>query len=161
MFQRKPQISESRTDAEMRQEGAVLLKNALKAYSISVDSIDHYLADEKQIADKNWGCYMLQQTVELLFKGLIKYYCEDFREGHFVLYNVQMLQNMAAKQKELREISDILNQFDKRLSKVIYKWQSLARYKNLWAKTSDIELVSDLSNSLCQFIRRHDYLNAE
>lgn len=154
--ERKP-----RTDADLRQEGIVLLKNSIKAKSIAVDTVEAFINNRNSTADKNWGCYMLQQSVELALKGLIKYYCEDFREGHAVLYNAKLLIDMAGAHSELREIDDVLSQFDERLSSVLYKWQSLARYKDLWVRINDVELVDTLTDSICQFIRRHDYLNAE
>lgn len=154
VVERKP-----KTDVDLKQEGITLLRNSIKARSIAVGIVEAFLNDCGNSADKNWGCYMLQQSVELALKGLIKFYGEDFREGHYIIYNVQLLSDMASTHTELRELDSVLSQLDDRISKVIYRWQSLARYKDIWAKNSDIELVNDITNSICQFIRRHEYLN--
>lgn len=155
----KPVKKSSKTDLDLQQEGRVLIMNGLKAHSIAVENIEAYLVDPEKITEKNWGCYMLQQSIELILKGLIKYYCEDFREGHLVKYNANFLLELSAKYSELRELSDILNQLvSTRISAEMFKWQSIARYKEIWTKNSYIEQADEISEVLTQYIHRHDYL---
>lgn len=156
----KSPTKRKRADVDLQQEGRVLIKHGIKAQSIAIEFIDAYTADKTQIADKDWGCYMLQQSIELLLKGLIKYYGEDYRSGHLVKYNAQLLLTMSEHYPELREIQDTLSTLATTLiASEMQKWQSIARYKELCVKFNAIKQADEISETLVQYIRRYDYLS--
>ena len=61
----KSPTKRKRADVDLQQEGRVLIKHGIKAQSIAIEFIDAYTADKTQIADQDWGCYMLQQSIEI------------------------------------------------------------------------------------------------
>lgn len=146
-----------KSNEDIRNEGITLINNAIKARTMSEPLIDSYFCGTADISDANWACYMMQQAIELTLKGLIKYYYEDFREGHFIRYNAKMLEDMSSNIKELREISDILSTLQSGLSVMLFKWESISRYKNLYVNKPQIEQIDSLLNDLMAFIHRHEY----
>ena len=83
------------SDREIREEGITLIKNAIKAQHLAEPLIMSYLDNKRNVSDKNWGCYMVQQSIELSIKGIIKYYYSDFIEGHFLKDNAEILDDLS------------------------------------------------------------------
>ena len=147
-----------KSDEDIRNEGIVLINNALRARSLSEPLLDSYFCGTADVSSINWACYMMQQSIELILKGLIKYYYEDFREGHLVKYNAQFLMELSGAYDELREIYDILLDLSSSLSVMLYKWESFSRYKELYVNKPQIERVNNILDELIPFIRRHNYV---
>ncbi|MBQ8218156.1 MAG: HEPN domain-containing protein [Bacilli bacterium] len=147
-----------KSNEDIRNEGIALIKNALKARKMCGPLLDSYFGESADTSDVNWACYLMQQSIELALKGLIKYYYEDFREGHFVRFNAKKLEELSAANAELREISDILSDLQTGVAVTLIKWESISRYKDIIASKSQIEKVDELSENLMLFLRRHDYI---
>ena len=146
-----------KSDADLRHEGIILVQNAIKARSMAEPLIDKYLCNQAAVSDTNWACYLMQQSIELALKGLIKYYYKDFREGHFVRHNANILIDMFGEVKELREISDILDELKTKTSVMLFKWESISRYKDIRVTKDDIEKIDQLTENLVAFLHRHQY----
>ena len=153
--QRKRTLQKSEED--LRNEGIVLIQNAIKAQSMAEPLVDSYFCNQSTSSDVNWACYLMQQSIELTLKGLIKYYGEYFREGHFVRFNAKTLEEMSADITELREISDILSELQSGTSVLLFKWESISRYNDLRVTRQNIEKIDQMLDDLMAFIRRHNY----
>lgn len=154
--QRKCPLQKS--DEDLRNEGIVLIQNAIKARSMAEPLIDSYFCNRSTSSDVNWACYLMQQSIELILKGLIKYYGEYFREGHFVRFNAKTLEEMSADIIELREISESLSELQSGTSVLLFKWESISRYNDLRVNRPDIEKIDQMLDDLIAFVRRHKYI---
>lgn len=143
---------------DIRNEGIALIKNALKARKMSRPLLDAYFSNIGDTSDLNWACYLMQQSIELSLKGLIKYYYEEFREGHLVRFNAKKLEELSAYNSELREISDILSELQTKLAVTLIKWESISRYKDIIVDKSQVEKVDELNEDLMLFLKRHEYI---
>ena len=109
------------SDREIREEGITLIKNAIKAQHLAEPLIMSYLDNKRNVSDKNWGCYMVQQSIELSIKGIIKYYYSDFIEGHFLKDNAEILDDLSNVHHELRELNESLDILRGQFSATLYK----------------------------------------
>ena len=153
MKERRP--PHRKTDADMRNSGIVLINNALKARSMAEPLLDLVLSDTGTIADRNWSCYMLQQSIELSVKGLIAYYYSEYREGHFLRFNADILVELCNVYDELREIEDRITELQGGVSVMLVKWEAISRYNELKVKKRDIEYAVELADDIMSFIKRH------
>ena len=154
---KKPVPRRQKSNEDIRNEGIVLMKNSIKVHMMCEPLLMSYFDGSSEPSDVNWACYGLQQTIELALKGLIKYYYEDFKEGHFVSDNAEILEEMSSSIAELREISEVLTELRGKYSVTIMKWESISRYKNIYVAKYQIEHVASLSEELLAFVRRHEY----
>jgi len=148
-----------KSNEDLRNEGIALIRNSLKARSICEPLLDSYFGEMDDISDVNWACYLMSQSIELALKGLIKYYYEDFREGHFVRFNAKKVEELSEEYVELREIADILADLQSSLAVTLVKWESISRYKDIFVNKQQIERVDTLLDDLAAFLRRHDFVN--
>ncbi len=146
-----------RSDEDLRNEGRMLIQNAIKARNITEPLLDSIYCNKAEAADTNWACYMLAQAIELALKGLIKYYYENFREGHFVANNAKLLESLSEKNPELREISGTLSDLQTGYSVMLCRWSALGRYKELYVTKPDIEKADEMLDDIVKFLRRHHY----
>lgn len=146
-----------KNDEDLRNEGIVLIQNAIKARNLSESLLDSIYDNRATVADINWACYMISQSIELSIKGLIKYYYESFREGHFVANNAKILESLSEKYSELREISNTLVELQGRYAVMLSRWSALGRYKALYVNKKEIEKADDLLDDIIKFLHRHHY----
>ena len=144
------------SDREIREEGITLIKNAIKAQHLAEPLIMSYLDNKRNVSDKNWGCYMVQQSIELSIKGIIKYYYSDFIEGHFLKDNAEILDDLSNVHHELRELNESLDILRGQFSATLYKWESTGRYKELYVNDDKIRIGLDVSKDIFRFIRKHE-----
>jgi len=100
---------------------------------------------------------MMSQVIELALKGLIKYYYESFREGHFVANNAKIIESLSDKNPELREISGTISDLQTGYSVMLCRWSALGRYKELYVTKQDIQKADDMLDDIIKFLRRHHY----
>ena len=149
---KKPSIR----DEELRMGGIVLIQNALKARFMIEPLINSFENKTETAADKNWSCYMIQQSIELALKGITRYYYTPFAEGHFVPLNVRLLLELTEKHSELNEITDSLLELQGPVvPTILAKWQALSRYKKIYATNENIMHTLDILDDILAFIRRH------
>lgn len=139
-------------DKELREEGNILLNNARKAWCIAEPLINSYLTDESKIEDINWGSYLLQQSIELSIKGLIKYYYSDFYSGHKVKDNIEILRDLSNAYPALDRLSNVFDSLDSPFSCTLYRWESKGRYKNVYIHKNQITRAIDIINDLLSYI---------
>ena len=70
------------------------IKNGMKALENAHRFIDDFKKDSDD-ANLNWGCFMLQQSIELMLKGLCETYGEESAFGHMFSDNIEILKNKA------------------------------------------------------------------
>lgn len=146
-----------KSDEDLRREGVMLIKNAIKARTMSEPLLDSIYSNTAKPEDLNWACYMMSQSIELALKGLIKYYYESFREGHFVANNAKIIGSLSDKTPELREISGTISDLQTGYSVMLCKWSALGRYKELYVTKKDIQKADDMLDDIIKFLRRHHY----
>lgn len=147
----------NRSDEDLRIEGRILIQNAIKARNLTEPLLDSIYSNRAEVADTNWACYLISQAIELAIKGLIKYYYESFREGHFVANNAKFLESLSEKNPELREISGTLSDLQTGYSVMLCRWAALGRYKELYVNRPDIEKADEMLDDIIKFLRRHHY----
>lgn len=152
-----------KSNDELREEGLLLIRNGLKAYEIGEPLLTDYNTKEEKTkadsANKNWGCYMTQQSIELLIKGLIKYYGWNFRDGHFISGNAKILSELSERNSILRQLDDTLYTLQSKFSYVLYKWATIGRYVDLYVYAKNIETALNLNKDLYDFIHRNHLLD--
>lgn len=145
------------SDEDLRTEGRILIQNACKARNITEPLLDSIYSNRADVADINWACYMISQSIEIALKGLIKYHYELFREGHFVAHNAKLLESLSEKIPELREISGTLSDLQTGYSVMLCRWAALGRYKELYVTKEDIQKADEMLDDIIKFLRRHHY----
>lgn len=150
-------VQPRKSDEDLRREGVMLIKNAIKARTMSEPLLDSIYSNTAKPEDFNWACYMMSQAIELALKGLIKYYYESFREGHFVANNAKIIASLSDKNPELREISGTISDLQTGYSVMLCRWSALGRYKELYVTKQDIQKADDMLDDIIKFLRRHHY----
>lgn len=144
-------------DEDLRNDGITLIRNALKARMISEPLLDSFRSGTAEKSDINWACYMMAQSTELFIKGLVSYYFEYYKEGHFVGNNAKTLESLSDVYVELREISDVISKLQTGIAIALCRWSAIGRYKDLHVTKSDIELADFILDDLSAFVRRHHF----
>lgn len=149
-------------DRDVRTHARQLIKNGLHIRTKADEDIQTFLADSTKTEEKNWGCFFLQQSLELTIKGLIKYYYEYYQEFHFLKGNAEILLELSEKHSELREIYDDLQALtEDAFSAEINRWEAISRYSELYVFYKNIKTANKISERICEFVRRHNYLKED
>lgn len=150
-----------RTDEDLYHDGITLIKNAIKARQMAEPLLDSYKSHTADNSDVNWACYMMAQSIELFIKGLLGYYGEYFREGHFVGKNSELLENLSEVYSELRELQNTFDMLSKegRISVILFRWSNISRYKDIRTNPNEIALAENVLEDLHAFVRRHHILD--
>lgn len=150
-----------RTDEDLYHDGITLIRNAIKARQMAEPLLDSYKSHTAETADVNWVCYMMAQSIELFIKGLLGYYGEYFREGHFVGKNSEILENLSGVYSELRELQNTFDTLSNegRLSVILFRWSNISRYKDIRTNPNEIALAENVLEDLHAFVRRNHILD--
>ena len=72
----------------------------------------YYVDKDKSMSERDTslikdGLFNMQQSIELIMKGIIKYYGEEYVIGHTTAQNADIIDNLSYEHQELRELNDI------------------------------------------------------
>lgn len=156
-------MKKKKSNIELREEGLVLIRHGLKAREIGEPLLTEYNNKKEKTkadcSDKNWGCYMTQQSIELIIKGLIKYYGWNYRDGHFISGNAKILSELAERNSILRQLDEPLYTLQSKFSYVLYKWATIGRYVDLYVYPRNIETALEINKELYDFIYKNHLLD--
>ena len=129
------------------------IKNGLKALSSANNFIHDYIKSHDD-SDLNWGCFMLQQSMELMLKGIVECYGEESAFGHLISDNSEILQNLYNKVPELKEIDNTLNECNNK-AYIFISWKTKTRYSVFNATDKNINIAFKICNELKDYIYKH------
>ena len=129
------------------------IKIGIKALEKSHMFIEDFKKDGDD-SNLNWGCFMLQQAMELMLKGLCETYGEECAFGHMLSDNVEVLKGLYDKAPDLKELDDVLDIANQK-SYIYISWETKSRYSRFNATEKNIEDAFMIADRLKDYIDIH------
>jgi HEPN domain-containing protein len=141
-------------DKNMIEEGVMLINKGIKLGFHACEELN----DDNNTQDGiGIGCYMLDQAIELLIKGLVHCFGETTPENHVIKPIARQL--IAIYEHRVPELSSILASLEdlsnNHFTYVLHTWQSNGRYYFLDAEKSYVEKAQNVYNDLVRFSRNY------
>ncbi len=147
------------TDSQRIQEGRASVKQAKNHLEISEIFIDRFFDNKKtDQSDIRTGLVEIAMGIEIMLKGLLEYYGEEYEEEHTSVYNATLLEALKIPelQKEFLDMLGILMNVDFSYElKQILASEKSAKYNNYYYKSWWLTDAQRLRRMLLRFATKY------